>query len=278
MTSPLPRLFTSISGRMGKLFDMNEKALPQNFRNRIKNGEVVFGVFCKTTAPEMIECLGYAGFDFCILDQEHGPVGMVTLQNLIRAAELSGICPIVRTGSIDEVGVSHPLDVGAAGVQVPQVNSLDDAKRAIDLARFSPDGHRGVCRFVRAARFADMDRAEYFKAANESLIILQLEGSALEAYKDIVKLPQVDVFFIGPYDISQSLGMTGQVDAPEVQAKIREIIAIAKANGKVIGIFADTPEQVRRWVAAGCQYIAYSVDYGIFYSACKELRSKIASI
>ena len=246
-------------------------ATASDFRKKLKEGDVVFGVFCKTTAPEMIECLGCAGFDFCILDQEHGPVGMETLQNLIRAAELAGICPIVRTQEINEVGVSHPLDVGAAGVQVPQVNSVEDAKRAVELARFAPRGRRGVCRFVRAALYTNIDRDEYFKQANETIVVLQLEGSAIAAYKEVVQLEDVDVFFIGPYDISQTLGKTGQIDDPEVQKKIREIIGIIKGAGKAVGIFADTPEQVKRWVEAGIQYIAYSVDYGIFLDAAKSV-------
>lgn len=252
---------------------MDIKSTPSYFRNRLRQGDVVFGVFCKTTSPEMIECLGYAGFDFCILDQEHGPIGMETLQNLVRAAEMSGICPLVRAGAINETGISHPLDVGVSGVQVPQVNSLADAKRVIELARYSPRGKRGVCRFVRAARYSDMDRKAYFESANQTIIVLQLEGSAISAYKEVVQLPDVDVFFIGPYDISQTLGMTGQVDAPEVQAKVREIIGIVKDAGKAAGIFADTPEQAKRWIEAGCQYIAYSVDYGIFVDACKNLCS-----
>ena len=254
---------------------MNEKSSPGNLRDRLHKGEVVFGVFCKTTSPEMIECLGYAGFDFCILDHEHGPIGMETTQNLVRAAEMSGICPIVRAGEINETGISHPLDVGVAGVQVPQVNSLEDAKRVIELARFAPRGKRGVCRFVRAARYSDMNRQEYFATANESIIILQLEGSAISAYRDVVKLEDVDVFFIGPYDISQTLGLTGQIDAPEVQAKVHEIIGIVKDAGKAAGVFADTPEQAKRWIDAGCQYIAYSVDYGIFVDACKALNKEL---
>ena len=245
----------------------------RELREKLKNGDVVFGVFCKTTAPEMIECLGYAGFDFCILDQEHGPIGMETLQSLVRAAEVSGICPIVRAGEINETGISHPLDVGVSGVQVPQVNSLEDAKRVIELARYAPRGNRGVCRFVRAARYSEMARNTYFESANQTMIVLQLEGSAISAYKEVVQLLDVDVFFIGPYDISQTLGMTGKVDAPEVQAKVREIIGIVKGAGKAAGIFADTPEQAKRWIEAGCQYIAYSVDYGIFVDACKNLCS-----
>ena len=257
---------------------MDERSTPGYFRRKLKNGDVVFGVFCKTTSPEMIECLGHAGFDFCILDQEHGPIGMETLQNLVRAAEMSGICPIVRAGEINESGISHPLDVGVAGVQVPQVNSLEDAKRVIELSRYAPHGKRGVCRFVRAARYSDMDRAEYFASANETVIVLQLEGSAIAAYEEVVKLSDVDVFFIGPYDISQTLGMTGQIDAPAVQAKVREIIGLIKASGKAAGIFADTIEQARRWVDAGCQYIAYSVDYGIFIDACRNLKGALASV
>ena len=257
---------------------MDIKAKPEYFREKLRKGEVVFGVFCKTTAPEMIECLGYAGFDFCILDQEHGPIGMETLQNLVRAAEMSGICPLVRAGEINETGISHPLDVGVAGVQVPQVNSLEDAKRVIELARYAPRGKRGVCRFVRAACYSDMNRAEYFCEANKTIVVLQLEGSAINAYKEVVKLEDVDVFFIGPYDISQTLGMTGQIDAPEVQAKVREIIGIVRAAGKAAGIFADTPEQARRWIEAGCQYIAYSVDYGIFVDACKRLYGSLSEM
>ena len=178
---------------------MNVRATPAYFREKLRSGEVVFGVFCKTTCPEMIECLGHAGFDFCILDQEHGPIGMEALQNLVRAAEMSGICPLVRSGEINETGISHPLDVGVAGVQVPQVNSIEDAHRVISLARFAPRGKRGVCRFVRAARYSDMERSEYFKKANDTVIILQLEGAAISAYREVVKLEDVDVFFIGPY-------------------------------------------------------------------------------
>ena len=253
-------------------------AQAKNLRRKLQDGDVLFGVFCKTTAPEMIECIGHAGFDFCILDQEHGPVGMETLQGLTRAAELSGVAPIVRVGSIDEVGVSHPLDLGVAGVQVPQINTLDAAKRVIELARFAPLGKRGVCRFVRAANFSSTKREEYFAQANESLIVLQLEASALKDYEQIVCLPEVDVFFIGPYDISQSLGRTGQIESPEVQAVIKSIISLIKANNKAVGIFCDTIEQARKWISAGCQYIAYSVDYGLFLDSCKDVVTNLRAV
>ena len=246
---------------------MNRQA--NELRKRLNDGDVVFGIFCKTTSAEMIECIGHAGFDFCILDQEHGPVGMETLQGLVRAAEFSGVVPIIRAGSIDEVGISHPLDIGAAGVQVPQIDSFESAKRVVELARFAPIGKRGVCRFVRAARFSSLKRDDYFAQANESLIILQLEASMIDEYKKIVQIPDVDVFFIGPYDISQTLGLTGQIESKAVQNAIRDIINVIRDSGKAVGIFCDTIEQARKWISAGCQYIAYSVDYGLFLDACK---------
>ncbi len=239
-------------------------------RARLARGEVLNGIFCKTTAPEFIECVGHAGFDFCILDQEHSPVGYETLQNLIRAAEVSGVLPVVRTGDAREGSIGTPLDLGAAGVQVPQVVSIKSASEVVRAARFAPLGQRGVCRFVRAARFSAMERTAYFSAANEALVILQLEGTHLAAYEEIAGLPGVDILFIGPYDLSQKLGLPGEIEHPRVLEEIGKIIAIARAGGKTVGVFADTVAQAARWVALGCQYIAYSVDTGIFYKACRE--------
>ena len=242
----------------------------KEIRNRLADGEVLTGIFCKTTAPEFIEAIGYGGFDFCILDMEHGPVGLETLQNLIRAAEVSGVLPIVRTRDRTAESVAQPLDLGAAGVQVPQVGSCDEAREIVAAAKFSPAGSRGVCRFVRAARFSATDRKDYFPAANEALLILQLEGTCLEEYEKIALLPGVDILFIGPYDLSQALGVPGEIEHPRVLEEMRKIIALAKRGNKTVGVFADTVEQARRWIGAGVQYIAYSVDIGLFYAACRD--------
>jgi 4-hydroxy-2-oxoheptanedioate aldolase len=239
-------------------------------RERLNNGEVFIGIFCKTTAPEFIEVIGHAGFDFCILDMEHGPANLETLQNLIRAAEVSGVLPIVRTRDMCPESIAQPLDLGAAGVQVPQVSSKAEAEAVVDAAKFSPLGHRGVCRFVRAANFSALDRAAYFPQANNALVILQLESTHLGEYEKIAEIPGVDILFIGPYDLSQSLGLPGQIEHPRVLEEMRKIIAVAKRSNKTIGVFADSLAQTQRWIDAGVQYIAYSVDVGLFYTACRD--------
>jgi len=248
---------------------------PAGARERLKNGDVLIGIFCKTTAPEFIEVIGHAGFDFCILDQEHGPANLETLQNLVRAAEVSGVLPIVRTRDMSAESVAQPLDLGTAGIQVPQVSSKAEAEAVVDSAKFAPLGHRGVCRFVRAARFSALDRAAYFAAANDALVVLQLEGTHLSEYEKIADIPGVDILFIGPYDLSQALGLPGQIEHPRVLEEMQKIIAVAKRKNKTIGVFADSLTQTQRWIEAGVQYIAYSVDVGLFYLACRETVSAI---
>lgn len=246
--------------------------LLNNFKNRLKEGKPVFGPFMKSTDPAFIEIAGYSGFDFVILDMEHGPVGFSELQNLIRAAIIANLIPIVRTSDSSEVSIAKPLDLGAYGVQIPQVTSGKMASACVKAARFYPEGERGVCRFVRAANYSVMPREEYFKKANDALIIIQLEGKeAIEDIDNILKVENIDIIFIGPYDLSQSLGVPGQVSHPLVINAMNDIVKRAQSMGKVVGTFADTPQAAEMWRKAGVQYISYSVDVGIFANACSEL-------
>jgi 4-hydroxy-2-oxoheptanedioate aldolase len=242
------------------------------FKNRLKEGKPVFGPFIKSTDPAFIEVAGYSGFDFVILDMEHGPASFSELQNLIRAALLVNLIPIVRTSDSTDVSIAKPLDLGALGVQIPQVTSGNMARACIKAARFFPNGERGVCRFVRAANYSSLPREEYFSRANEILIIIQLEGKeAILDIDNILKVEGIDIIFIGPYDLSQSLGVPGQVSHPLVIEAMNDIVKRARALGIVVGTFTDTPQSAEMWKKAGVQYISYSVDVGIFTNACSQL-------
>lgn len=242
------------------------------FKEKIAKGLPVGGPFMKTGDPAFVETAGYAGFDFCILDCEHGPISTETIQNNVRAAIISGMVPIIRVAGISEEHIGKALDIGALGIQVPQIRNAVDAKKAVELAKFFPLGERGVCRFVRAAEYSTMDRYEYFKKANSTLVILQLEGGeALNNMEEIMAVKGVDILFIGPYDLSQSLGCPGEVDNPKVIEKMMEIVEAGKKRDIVIGTFLDTAEHIVRWKKAGLQYLSYSVDVGIFALACKAI-------
>lgn len=250
---------------------MNTTELIRSFRQRIAEGPV-FGPFSKTSDPAIVETLGHAGFDFIILDMEHGPNSVETVQNLIRAAQLSEMAPIVRIPSDDYEMIGKALDVGAAGVQVPQVSCAQDVRAAIEHAKFAPLGMRGVCRYVRAAGYSSMNKADYFRQANEALLIIQIEGqAALDNLDEILNVGDLDVVFVGPYDLSQSLGVPGEVEHPLVVEKMKQIVSECLKKNVFVGNFTETVAQTERWAAQGLRYLSYSVDVGILYEAGKAL-------
>jgi 4-hydroxy-2-oxoheptanedioate aldolase len=230
----------------------------------------------KTTDPAFVESAGYAGFDFAVLDLEHGPASFQQLQNLIRAAEVSGIFPIVRTppGNLHQIGAVQ--DIGAGGVMVPQIQNAREALAAVKSAKFHPKGERGVCAFVRAAKYSTTNSQAYFNESNENLLILQLEGTeALDNMDEIMQVPDIDILFIGPYDLSQSLGVPGQVNHPTVINSMQEIVKKAKSKGQRIGTFVTNLDNARLWKKAGVQFIGYSVDTAIFVEASQAILKKL---
>ena len=207
---------------------------------------------------------------------EHGPSSYENLQNLIRAAIIAGLAPIVRTSDSSEISISRALDIGAFGIQIPQIKTADEARSCVTAAKFFPAGQRGVCRFVRAAGYSSIPRDEYFTSANNSMVILQLEGKkALDNLNEILDVEGIDIIFIGPYDLSQSMGYPGQVSHPEVIKEMKQIVHHAREKKVVVGTFTDSMDSVKMWEEAGVQYISYSVDVGIFTEACVNLVRKL---
>ena len=248
----------------------------QKFKEKLNNGEYVYGLFSKTSDPMFIEIMGIAGFDFVILDTEHGPTDIEHQQNNIRSCECRGLLPVIRVPYIDDNTIGKAFDIGAQGIQVPQVRTVEDVERIVKYARFHPYGERGVCRFVRAADYSALDRNLYFEKSKELLVILQLEGQeAIKNLSSILEIEGYDIIFIGPYDLSQSLGVTGQIDHPKVISAMEEIVKKAREKGVIVGTFTDTYEMVEKWKTAGIQYISYSTDSGVFYDALKDVHENL---
>lgn len=247
----------------------------RTIRDVVKTRPVI-GPFSKIGDPAVIEVLGHAGFDFVILDMEHGPNGLETMQRLIRAAELTGIAPIVRVPENEPGMIPRVLDIGAAGVQVPQISSAKEIRNVVRLAKFAPDGQRGVCRFVRAAHYSSMEKSSYFQQANDALLVIQIEGArALDNLDEMLEVHGPDIVFIGPYDLSQSLGVPGQVDHPLVVEKTNQIVSACDAKGIVTGNFTESPAQTDFWINQGLRYMSFSVDVGLLYDGCRRVLSAI---
>ncbi|MCX5820475.1 MAG: aldolase/citrate lyase family protein [Deltaproteobacteria bacterium] len=239
---------------------------------RLKNGECLYGPFVRTVDPVVTEIMGYAGFDFVILDTEHGPMNVHQAENLVRAAKLSGAAPVIRIRENSDTMITRALDTGASGVQIPQVNTVESAKYAVESTKFFPKGNRGVCKFTRNAEYSHIPRKEYFQKSNDStLVVIQIEGmEGVRNIDRILEVPDIDVLFLGPYDLSQSLGLTGQVTHPKVLSVIEEITKKARDKNVTVGSFADKKETILMHKNMGVQYLSYLIDTGLIYEAAKN--------
>lgn len=236
-------------------------------RSRLESGERTIGTFQLVDSPVAAEVVGLAGYDFTILDQEHGPFSAETTMQLCMAAQGRGASPIVRVRENAAPEIQRALDVGAAGVEIPQISTGADARAAVDAARYDPLGERGLSPYVRAADYAG--GPEYTQRQNEEVtVVVHIEGTeGVENLEDVMAVEGIDVLFVGPYDLSQSLGIPGQVQDDAVVDMMEDVCARADSAGKVVGTFADSPEMARRWLDVGVQYLAYHVDATILHDA-----------
>jgi len=246
---------------------MKNKAL-----EKMKEGEPVFGMFCNLNSPEVVEIMGLAGLDFAVLDMEHGPFTFESVQNLTRAAELRGLTAIARATSGSRTDVLRALDTGVAAIVVPQVSTPEEAGEIAKWARYYPQGERGVA-LPRSSEFGSKSIVEYFKEANrETLVSVQIESrQALDNLDQIIGCPGIDMAFVGPFDLSQSLGIPGQVEHETIEKALDQIIASCARHGKYAGIFAANADQALRFKQRGFDLIAVGIDTTLFLQASKKL-------
>jgi len=235
---------------------------------KIKAGQPVFGAFVSVPAPQVVEILGYLGYDFVIIDCEHGGADPSMVENMIRAAELTDVTPLVRVPRNEPNTVGWYLDRGAQGVQVPMTHTKEAVEAVIMAAKYHPQGMRGLGAARPAEYFLTGPRSAYFEAANrETLVVCQIENTeAVRNLPQILTVEGVDVFFIGPGDLSQSLGLPDQIDHPEVVKVIDEVVASVVQAGKVPGFVSFKEAE---YMAKGVRYIAH-MDGNLFTSGARQ--------
>lgn len=241
------------------------------------------GPFVKCPHPEMIEAIALSGCDFAVLDMEHTPLGPRDLYPLALAAECRGLGLAIRIPRRSEEYVKWCLDLGVREIQIPHITTPDDVRDAMRMAYFSPLGERGLCRFVRAAQFSALDKGIYLREANQlTRLVLQLEGAeAIECLPEILegiesnRTPRPSIF-IGPYDLSQSLGVPGEIWHSAVLTAMRVAIQRCHDRNFTVGTFTDTPEGVHYWREQGVDFLEYGSDLQLFIGAARELKALVA--
>jgi len=231
-------------------------------KQRLAAGETVIGCFLRYPVGTLAEFVALAGWDFVVLDAEHGSLQPRDVEDLSRACELHGVTPIVRVTSNDRPTILRFLDAGAHGMHVPWVDSGEGAEAAVQAAKYQPRGTRGLAA-TRAARFGTIEPVgEYVQRSNrETLIVVQVEtAAAVDRIEEHLEVDGVDVIFIGPSDLSHSLGHAGDVSHPEVQAAMDRIVEAVVPSGKALGIFVAKLEDAVVWRDRGARYVATGLE------------------
>jgi 2-keto-3-deoxy-L-rhamnonate aldolase RhmA len=225
-------------------------------------------------SPEVVELLAGAGFDWLFIDCEHAPLSIGGIQSILQAAGPDMPC-LVRLLAAREEYVKQALDVGAAGIIVPQVNSAIQAEQIVRWAKFAPEGSRGVG-INRANRYS-FGFQEYIDSANDCLaIVLQAEHiKAVENIASIVRVEGVDAIFVGPYDLSSSMGKLGQVDDAEVVEAIDQVSAVCREAGMPLGIFGLTAASVTPYIQKGFTLITAGIDTTLLGQSARDLLTKL---
>jgi 2-keto-3-deoxy-L-rhamnonate aldolase RhmA len=208
-------------------------------------------------SPQMVEMLGYAGFDWVLIDCEHGSIGPGDVELMCMAADAAGITPIGRPKSNASAEITSLMDRGVMGVQVPHINTAADARRAVSAVKFGPGAGRGLAAGTRPDRWGlGAKMTDFAAAANaQSLVCIQIEHEdALAHVDEILQVEGIDVFFIGPSDLSQSMGHPGDPNAPRVAAAIASTLAKIRTAGKSPGMPA-TADTLQNVLNTGCRYI-----------------------
>ena len=230
-------------------------------KNRMKSklaaGEPAFGLSVMIPSPQVVESAAGLGFDWVLIDCEHGTIGVESMELMIMAAEAAGVTPIVRPRANGAADILQAMDRGAHGVQVPHVDDAERARAAVRAVKFHPLGERSLAAGTRASGYGlrgSMD--DFIEEANrETLICVQIEdASALAHVDEILRVEGVDVFFLGPSDLSQSMGYPGNPKAPPVAKAIDETLARIVAAGKTPGMPAAS-DAVHAALAKGVRYV-----------------------
>jgi len=252
--------------------------LPRNrFKHAIAAGHLQIGLWCSLCSNIAADIVRDSGFDWLLLDTEHSPNEIPDVLSQLQACEGGAATPIIRPAWNDTVIIKRCLDIGAQTLLVPYVQNPDEAKRAVEAVRYPSAGVRGVAVASRASRYGRV--TDYLKNANgEICLLVQVETrSAMEQIEAIATVEGVDGVFIGPSDLSASLGHIGNPAHPDVQKAMESCVRRLTAVGKPAGILTSNEEEVRRYIGWGYTFVAVGSDVGLLSRGADALAKKFRS-
>jgi 2-dehydro-3-deoxyglucarate aldolase/4-hydroxy-2-oxoheptanedioate aldolase len=233
----------------------------RSFRDRTLAGETLFGLFLDLASPASAELCASVGYDWLLVDLEHGASTEADLLGLIHAVEVGGSTALVRPQSGERLRIGRALDMGARGIMVPRLDSAEQAREAVTFLRYPPAGVRGVATRVRGAGLGTVAHSDIRRLNDRVIGIVQIESlGGLREADAIAGLDGVDVLFVGPADLSHSLGIAGQFQHDDYLAALDRVVAACRAHGKAAGILVYDTAVVGRHLELGFTFVGIGAD------------------
>ena len=245
--------------------------MKNSLKRKMEMGETVFGTWCMLPSSFVVDVIARTGIDFVVIDLEHGTMSMETAEDMVRAAQLQGCQAIIRVGDDQENTILHALETGCEAIMVPHVSNVESGKRVVNAARYAPFGKRGLSPYTRCHNYTHEGLAESMEMhTKDTLVGVLVEGQAgIANLKEICEIPGLDLVYLGMYDISQSVGLPGQLEHPDVLKQLKHCLNIIKESGKMAGTFSRDIKACRNFREMGFVFVAYVADsFGLksFYS------------
>jgi 2-keto-3-deoxy-L-rhamnonate aldolase RhmA len=250
-------------------------------RRKIEEGGIALGFVCRSLSPVVVEMIGLAGFDFVWIDMEHAPADFSTVEHLCRAADAVDLESLVRLPNCDAANVLRALEAGAGIVNAPSVEDPSEAAALVRAAKYFPEGQRGSCSNSRGNRYGlKGNEAETFAAANRRVMtMIQIESKrGVERSEEICSVPGLDIVFVGLSDLSQSLGIPGQLDSPLLLTQADSVLQAARARGKTAAMMAANSAAAKNWLAQGVRIICCGVDVASIGKTLTGIRKEFESL
>lgn len=247
-----------------------ERAIKKNpLKQKLLAGEAVLGVWSIIPSPVVAEIFAFGGIDFAIFDMEHGIFDVGALDGCIRACESAGSAPLVRIPGVNPWAAQWALDLGAYGIVVPQISNGIEASAVVGMAKYSPNGSRGYNPFTRAAQYANPPNNQLGKLSNDfSLTCVIVENQmGLDNLSQICSVPDLDVVYMGIYDLAVMMGCEGDTKNPKVVKVVHESISQILAAGKAAGMIVRNQGDISEALSLGANFLVYSVDTFVIHEA-----------
>lgn len=241
--------------------------------NKLNAGKPIIGTWCNIPSVTTADIISSTGLDFLIIDREHGPIDFTLAQEMSIACNSNGTSPIIRPSGVIENEILKSLDIGAHAIQVPNIENTDQINDLIKFSKYPPIGNRGFSPFTRSSNYSIDNASIIMKEANKNTLIgINVEGQkGIENIESFAEFDEIDMFFIGIYDITKFVGEPGNIKSPEVMKLLKKLTTFLRDKNKAVGTIAIDESSLKIYLDLGINYILYWVDSAVLQNSYKKV-------